>query len=96
VTNVLAKSSPHGASMTLSLDTSLFECFTHVDALLLPLAPASPADQTAVDHQIVAIDEGGFVAGQEHRGLGDIFGQARSRDRLRFLEQQSSPCPERP
>jgi hypothetical protein len=35
---------------------------------------------------IVAVDEAGFVAGEKHRGVSDIFRQPGARNRLRGLE----------
>ena len=40
------------------------------------------ADHTAIDNQVVAVDEARFVGGQEHGSVGDVVDAAGTRDRL--------------
>src|ERR1700744_4000381 len=61
---------------------ALIECLAPGDIALLVCGPVAAAGDGAVDHQIVAIDETGFVAGEKHRGVRDILGQSGARDRL--------------
>jgi hypothetical protein len=42
--------------------------------------PPLTGDNTAIDHEIVAIDEARGGAGEVERGTGDIVGQARAWD----------------
>src|SRR5437868_15539550 len=55
------------------------------EALLLR-GPVAAAGDGAVDHQIMAVDEGGFVAGEKYRGVRNILRQSGARDRLRGPE----------
>src|SRR3979411_2483948 len=64
---------------------ALIEGLAHGDIALLLRRPVAAAGNGAIDHQIVAIDEAGLVAGEKHRGMGDIFRQPGARDRLRGL-----------
>src|SRR4051794_32143935 len=54
------------------------------EALLLR-GPVAAAGDGAVDYQIVAVDKTGFVAGEEHRRVRDVFRQSGALDRLRGL-----------
>src|ERR1700694_584774 len=45
------------------------------DIALLLLGPVASAGDGAVNHEVVSVDEGGFVAGEKHRGASDILGQ---------------------
>src|SRR5262252_2156786 len=53
------------------------------DITLLLLRPVATAGDGAVDHEIMAVDEGRLVAGEKYRGMRDILGQAGARNRLR-------------
>src|SRR3954463_4814863 len=44
--------------------------------------PVAAAGDGAVDHQIVAVDEGRFVAGEKYRGVRNVVRQPGARDRL--------------
>src|SRR3954468_11099343 len=65
-----------------SSNSPLIEPLAHVDVALLLLAPVAAAGDRAIDHKIVAVDEGGFVAGEKPGGVRDGLGQAGARDRL--------------
>src|SRR5204863_4704588 len=58
---------------------TLFKRLAQGGQPLLLLAPIAAAGDGTVDHQVVAVDEAGFVAGEKYRGMGDIVGQARAR-----------------
>src|ERR1700761_4527766 len=64
---------------------ALIECLAQRSEALLLRRPVAAAGDGAVDHQIVAIDEAGFVTGEKPRGVRDILGQSGARDRLRGL-----------
>jgi hypothetical protein len=51
---------------------SLIERFAQRDIALLLLGPVAAAGDGAIDDEIVAVDEGRFVAGEEHCGMRDI------------------------
>src|SRR5438874_13238968 len=63
----------------------LIERLAQGHVTLLLLAPVAAAGHGAVDDEVMAVDEAGFVAGQEHRGMGDVIREAGARDRLRGL-----------
>src|SRR5579871_2451315 len=63
----------------------LVECLAQGDIALLLSGPVAAAGDRAVDHEIVPVDEGRLVAGQKHRRMRDIVGQAGAGDRLRTL-----------
>src|SRR6266481_5151637 len=67
------------------LPRTLIECLAQRDVALLLLTPVAAAGNGAVDDEIVPVDEGGFVAGEEYRGEGDVIRQPGARDRLRGL-----------
>src|SRR5579863_3586784 len=60
----------------------LIEGLAHRDITLLLLRPVAPPRDCAVDHQIVSVDEAGFVAGEEDGGMRDILRETGARDRL--------------
>jgi len=64
---------------------AVIERLAQGDIALLLCGPVAAAGNGAVDHQIVPVDEAGFVAGEKHRGMRDVLGQAGARDRLRGL-----------
>src|SRR6516164_3469482 len=76
-----------GRALSASNQSSLrlVERLAQGDIALLLRGPVAAAGDGAIDHQIMSVDEGGFVAGEEYRGLSDVLGQARARDRLRGL-----------
>src|SRR6185437_1824141 len=55
------------------------------DITLLLRGPVAATGDGAVDHQLMAIDKTGFVAGKEQRGIGDVVSEAGTLDRLRGL-----------
>src|SRR5260221_14219435 len=61
---------------------SLIERLAQRDIALLLLGPVAAAGNGAIDDEIVAVDEGRLVAGQEYRGVRDILRQTGARDRL--------------
>src|ERR1700704_5261179 len=67
------------------LPLALLERLAQSSKALLLRRPVAAAGDGAIDHQIVAVDKTGFVAGEKHRGPGDIFGQPGALDRLRGL-----------
>src|ERR1700733_4964853 len=62
---------------------ALIERLAQGDIALLLRGPVAAAGDGAVDHQIVAVDETGFVAGEKHRGVSNVLGQPGARNRLR-------------
>src|SRR5262245_29089682 len=69
--------------MTRLLET---ERFAHSLVTLLGDRPLTATDQAAVDHEVVAVDEARSVGSEEHRGVGDVVGEAGARDRLQLLQ----------
>src|SRR6266436_6012053 len=69
-------------TMWVPLPRALIERLAHGDIALLLRGPVAAAGDGAIDHQIVPVDETGFVAGEKHRGIGDVFGQPGALDRL--------------
>src|SRR5215216_231669 len=67
------------------LPRPLIERLAQRDIALLLLRPVAAASDGAVDYKIVAVNEGGLVAGKEHCGISDVLGQASAWDRLRGL-----------
>src|SRR6267378_1584181 len=65
------------------LPRALIERLAQRYIALLLLGPVATAGDGAVHHQIMPIDKAGFVAGEKHRGVRDIFRQAGARYRLR-------------
>ena len=53
----------------------LIERLAQCDVTLLLLGPVAAAGDRAIDHEIMAVDERRFVAGQEHCGLSDVVGK---------------------
>src|SRR5712672_1635510 len=58
------------------------ECLPHGLHALLMRCPLASTHDAAIDHQVVAVDEGRIVGSEEHRGLGDVVGEAGARDGL--------------
>src|SRR5260370_42594703 len=52
-----------------------------LDALLVR-RPHAAADQAAIDHKIMAVDEARLVRRQEYRGMGNVGGDAGARNPL--------------
>src|SRR6266849_10165375 len=77
--------SPLDGYTQIWLPRALVERLAHGDIALLLRGPVAAAGDGAIDHQIVPVDETGFVAGEKHRGVGDVFGQPGPRYRLRGL-----------
>src|ERR1700737_2472260 len=67
------------------LPRALIERLAQRDIALLLLRPVAAAGDGAIDHQIMPVDKTRFVAGEKHRGMGDVFRQPGARDRLRGL-----------
>src|SRR6266481_1422800 len=76
---------PNVADIDISLARALIERLAHGDITLLLLGPVAAAGNGSIDHQIVPVDETGFVAGEKYRGVSDVFGQPGALDRLRGL-----------
>src|SRR5512134_1448279 len=62
------------------------EGLLHALQRLLLHRPLAPADQAAVDDEVVAVDEARGVRGEEHRRAGDVIGEPGARDRLQLGE----------
>src|SRR5260370_14594324 len=67
------------------LSRALIERLAQRDIALLLLRPVAAAGDGAIDHQIMPVDKTRFVAGEKHRGMGDVFLQPGSPHRLRGL-----------
>src|SRR6266849_7412624 len=74
--------SPLDGYTQIWLPRALIERLAHGDIALLLRGPVAAAGDGAIDHQIVPVDETGFVAGEKHRGIGDVVGQPGALDRL--------------
>src|SRR5215469_15738674 len=54
----------------------LIERLAQGDIALLLLGPVATAGDGSVNHEVVAVDERGFVAGEKHCGVRDVVRQA--------------------
>ena len=68
-----------------ALSRALIERLAYGDQPLLLRGPVAAAGNGAVDHQIVAVDEAGLIAGEKQRGIRDVIGEAGALNRLRGL-----------
>src|ERR1700722_12818329 len=68
-----------------ALPLGLIERLAQGHIALLLRRPVAAAGDSAIDHEIVPIDEARLVAGEEHRRMRDVFGQTGAGDRLRAL-----------
>src|SRR5665213_2716954 len=79
---------------------ALIERLAQRDVALLLSGPVAAAGDGTVDHQIVAVDETGFVAGEKYRGVRDVLGQPGAQNRLRglvdFASRRAFSPPPRP
>src|SRR6202012_2558271 len=73
------------SSQRRELSRLLIERLEQGDVALLLLTPVTTASDSAVDHEIMTVDEARLVARQEHCRMRDVVGQAGTRDRLRRL-----------
>src|SRR5262249_25637560 len=65
------------ASLAMTAEASsrpLLEGLAQRDVALLLLRPVAAAGDGAVDDEVMAVDERGFVAGQEHGGMRNVVG----------------------